>query len=174
MLGHLVQRRAQAPGVRRLQPVEHVEHDVHVLGRRRHVLDDVAVERHQADAIALPVDQVGQATGEHLAVLELGHATAAEPHRFRDVQQHREVGVRVGLVLLDVIAIGAGVQTPVHAADVVARHVAAVLGEIDRRAEVRRAVNAVDEPVDHGARHQLEIANAREDGRINEPGAGNG
>ena len=128
----------------------------------------------EADAIALPVDQIGQAAGQHLAVIELGHAAAAEPHRFRDVQQHREVGVRVGLVLLYVIAIRAGVQPPVHAADVVARHVAAVLGKIHRRAEVRRAVNAVDEPVDDGARDQLEVADAREDDRINEPGAGNG
>ncbi len=84
-----------------------------------------------------------------------------------------EVGVGVGLVLLDVEAIGARVQPPVDAADVVAGDVAAVLGEVDRRAEVRRAVQAVDEAVDDRARQQLEVADPREDLRIDEPRAGN-
>ena len=53
-------------------------------------------------------------------------------------------------------------------------HIAPVLGKIDRRAEVRRAVNAVDEAVDDRARHQLEIPDAREHHGIDEPGAGDG
>ena len=47
-----------------------------------------------------------------------------------------------------------------------------MLGEIHRRAEVRRAVQPVDEAVDDGLREQLEIADAREDLRVDEPGAG--
>ena len=86
-----------------------------------------------------------------------------EAHRPRDVEDHREVRVRVGLVLLQVVPVGARVQLPVDAADVVARHVAAVLGEVDRRAEVRRAMQPVDEPVDDGLREQLEVADTRED-----------
>ena len=50
--------------------------------------------------------------------------------------------------------------------------VAAVLGEVDRRAEIRRAVQAVDEAVDDGPREQLEVADPREDLRIDEPRAG--
>ncbi len=49
-----------------------------------------------------------------------------------------------------------------------------MLGEIHRRAEVRRAVQPVDEPVDDGLGEQLEIADAREDLRVDEPGAGKG
>ncbi len=51
--------------------------------------------------------------------------------------------------------------------------VAAVLGEVDRRAEVRRPVHAVDEPVDDIPRHQLEVADARQHDGIDEPRAGN-
>ena len=83
-----------------------------------------------------------------------------------------EVGVGVGLVLLDVVAIGPRVQPPVDAADVVAGDVAAVLGEVDRRAEERRAVQAVDEALDDGAREQLEVADPREDLRVDEPAPG--
>jgi hypothetical protein len=49
-----------------------------------------------------------------------------------------------------------------------------MLGEIHRRAEVRRAVHSVDEAVDDVPRHQLEIPDAREHDRIDEACAGNG
>ena len=74
-------------------------------------------------------------------------------------------------VLLDVVAVGPREQPPVDAADVVAGHVAAVLGEVDRRAEVRRAMQAVDEAVDDRAREQFEVADPRENLRIDEPRA---
>ena len=48
-----------------------------------------------------------------------------------------------------------------------------MLGEVDRRAEIRRAVQAVDEAVDDRAREQLEVLDPREDLRIDEPRAGN-
>src|SRR5207249_10903807 len=72
------------------------------------------------------------------SVLELRDAAARELHRARDVEEHRQVRVRVGLVLLDVVAIRTRVQPPVDAADVVAGDVAAMLREVDRRAEVDR------------------------------------
>ena len=77
-------------------------------------------------------------------------------------------------VLLDVVAVGSRVQPPVDATDVVARHVAAVLGEVDRRAEVRRAVQPVDEAVDDRPRQQIQVADPREHLRVDEPGAGDG
>ena len=99
---------------------------------------------------------------------------AAVVHRLRHVEQHREVRVRLGLVLLHVVAVGPRPQLPVHAADVVARHVAAMLGEVDRRAEVRRLVHAVDEAVDDRARHELQVPDAREHRGIHEARAGDG
>jgi hypothetical protein len=44
--------------------------------------------------------------------------------------------------------------------------------EVDRRAEVRRAVHAVDEALHHVARDQLEVADPRQDCRIDEASAG--
>src|SRR5262249_51295716 len=118
--------------------------------------------------IALPLRQVGEAGADEAGVFQLRDAAAGELHRPRDVEQHRQVGVGVGLVLLDVEAIGAGIEAPVDAADVVAGDVAAVLGEVDRGTEVRRAVQAVDEPLDDVARQQLEVADPRQDLRIDE------
>ena len=48
-----------------------------------------------------------------------------------------------------------------------------MLGEVDRRAEVRRPMQAVDEPVDDRAREQLEVLDARQDLGVDEPCAGN-
>ena len=93
VLGQLVHRRRQLPGLRRLQPIEDVQRRLHVLGRRRHVFDDVVVERGEADAVALAVDQVGQAAGEDAPVFELGDAAAAEAHRLRDVEQQAKLAL---------------------------------------------------------------------------------
>ena len=69
-------RRASAAAARdgpgaRPRPIQRVQHDVEVLGRRRHVLDDVFVERDEADAVALLVHEIGQAGGQRLRVIEL-------------------------------------------------------------------------------------------------------
>jgi len=56
-------------------------------------------------------------------------------------------------------------------ADIVARHVPAMLGKVHRRPEVRRAVHAVDEPVDDVARDQLEVADPRQHHGVDEPSA---
>ena len=48
------------------------------------------------------------------------------------------------LVLLDVEAVGLGVDAPVEALDIVARDVLAVLGKVDGEAEMGRAMEALD------------------------------
>ena len=172
-LGQLLHGRQELACPHRHQFVERVQHHFHVLGRGRHMFTDVVVERHQAHAIALPVHEVGQTPGEDPGVLELRDTPRAEVHGLRHVEQHREVRVRVRLVLLHVEALGAGKHAPVNPAHVVAGHVPAVLGEIYRGAVERRFVQSVDEAVDDRLGNQFEIANAREDARVYEPGAGN-
>ncbi len=147
VLRQFVQRPFQVPGAPGLQAIQHVQHRLHVLGGRRHVLDDGVVKGDEPDAVALMVHEVGQTRREDARVFELGDAAAAVVHRLRHVHQHREVHVRLGFVLLDVVAIRPRPQPPVHAADVVARHIAAVLGEVHGGAEVRRLVKPVDETV---------------------------
>jgi hypothetical protein len=168
-LAHRTRQLARALG---LGAIERVEQHVEMFCRRRHVRDDLAVEGDDADAVPLPVREVRQARGEIAAVFQLGHLAALEPHRFRDVEEDAEVGVRVRFVLFHVEAVGAREQAPVDAADVVAGNVAAVLGEVDRRSEIGRAVETVDEAVDDRPREQVEIADPREDRGIDEPRAG--
>ena len=47
-----------------------------------------------------------------------------------------------------------------------------MFGEVDGRAKKRRAVQAVDEPVDDRLGQQFEVADPREDPRIHKPRAG--
>ena len=171
-LRRLVEGRPQRAGPARLHPVEGVEGDLEVLGRRRHPLDDVVVEGHDAHPVALLHAEIAEAGGEEPAVVELGQLVAAEVHRLRDVEDGREVGVGVGLELLDVEPVGPRPEPPVDAPDVVARHVAAVLGEVDGHPEVRRLVQAVDEPFDDEPRGQLEATDAGQHLGVDEPGAG--
>ena len=175
MLRHLVQRLAHpAARAARLEPIQHAEHGVHVLGRRRHMLDDLTVERHETDAVALAMDQVRQAGSQNPGVIELRDAAAAVVHRLRHVEQHREVHVRLGFVLLDVVAVGPRPDAPIHPANIVTGHVPTMLGEINRRAEVRRLVQAVDEAVAHRSGHEVQVPDTREHNGIHEARAGNG
>ncbi len=48
-----------------------------------------------------------------------------------------------------------------------------MFSEIDRGAKKRRPMQPVDESVDDGPRQEIELANAREHGRIDEPRPGN-
>jgi hypothetical protein len=49
-----------------------------------------------------------------------------------------------------------------------------MLGKVHRRAEERRAVQPVDQAVDHIPGNKLQVANLGEDDGIDEPRAGNG
>jgi hypothetical protein len=48
-----------------------------------------------------------------------------------------------------------------------------VLGKIDGRAKIRRAMDAVDEAIDDGSRHELEVPDTRQNDGVDEAGAGN-
>ncbi len=64
------------------------------------------------------------------------------------------------------MAVGAGEEAPVDAADVVARHVGPVLGEVHAEAEVRRAVEPGEEAVDDHTREELQVPDPAQDGRV--------
>ena len=85
--------------------IQRVQHDVEMLGRRRDVLDDRAVEGHDPDPIALAMGQIRQTGRQKARVLELRDAAACESHRSRHVEQHAEVRIRVRFVLFNVVAI---------------------------------------------------------------------
>src|SRR5690606_12809624 len=174
VLGELREWSAELARLAGAGAVERVQDEIEVSGGGRHVLDDVAVERGEPDPVALLVREVREAGGEEAGVAELGAALPAVAHGAGNVQQDRDVGVGVRLELLDVEAVGARVEPPVDAANGVARDVSPVLGEVQREPEVRRAVQPVDEPLDDGARDELEVVEAREDPGVEEAGAGRG
>ncbi len=152
----------------RRSSLDGVEHDLEMLRRRRDEVDDVLVEGDDSDAVALLLGEYGERGREKPGVVELGEASALEAHGARDVEKEREAGVGVRLELLHVEPVGAGEEPPVDAADIVPRHVGAVLGEVDGSPEVGRAVEAADEPLDHRARQEVQVRDPRQDVRVHE------
>ncbi len=80
VLRHLPDRPAQVAGAFRLRPIQRVQDDVEMLGRHRHVTDDVLVERDEAHAVALAVRQIGEARRQIARIFQLGDPAAGEPH----------------------------------------------------------------------------------------------
>ena len=130
--------------------------------------DDAIVEGDQAHGIALPVHQVRERRGQALAVLELRHARRAVPHRRADIEDEMTSEVGLFLELLDVVAIGSGVDLPVNRRQVVARDVLPVLRELDAESLERAAVESRQHALDDGARLELERAQTRHDGGVQE------
>ena len=77
-------------------------------------------------------------------------------HRLAGVEQQVRQEVGLLLVLLEVELVGLGPDLPVDVADVVARHVFAVLGELDGEAVVGAGVLARDVPLDDHPRLEVE------------------
>jgi hypothetical protein len=72
------------------------------------------------------------------------------------------------LLALEVSALGAGKDIPVHMAQIIARRVRAVFREFLAEAEIRRAMQAVDESVDDSLRHQIQTGDSGEHRGIEE------
>ena len=100
-------------------------------GAKRNRLPDRFVERHAADRVLLPQQQIRQRGGGGDGVVALGHRAAAVGHAGRDIDQQAAPQVGVFFVLLDVEPILLGPHFPIDVAQVVARHVLAVLQELD-------------------------------------------
>ena len=152
MLGDLTQCGVDAAFAVGSRTRDCLQDDRQMLRRRRYVIDNAVDERDETYAIALPAGEISEARGEVLCVFELRNTAIAEAHRCRSIQDDREVGVGVGLERLDAQPVGARVPPPVDVPRLVARQVLPVLGEVRRRAEVRRPVQPPHEAVHHRAR----------------------
>ena len=89
-----------------------------------------------------------------------------ELHRPAAVQQNRQLAVGLAAIALEIRALGAREHVPIDVAQIVAGRVGAVFGELLAEAEIGRAMQAGDEAVDHGARHQVQAGDAGENRRI--------
>ena len=100
------------------------------------------IEDPETGRIALVNDQVAQAGRQRLGVFQLVRRAVAVEHRSARVQKDVADEIRLLLILLDGIAIGASVAFPVDVLDIVARDVFAVLDELHGEAAVGTAVVA--------------------------------
>src|ERR1044071_391940 len=116
----------------------------------------------QSDRVVLAHSEKRQRRCQVLRVLQLGDFAARVSHRSARINQQMYLRVRVTLIFFDVKAVCAREQFPVEVPEVVARHVLAMLCEVCRKPEMRRAMKPADEAFDYGARNQFERAYARQ------------
>ena len=83
-------------------------------------------------------------------------------HGSRRIEQHQQLRIRLAAIALQVTAVGPREDVPIDVPQIVSRRVSPVLGELLREPEVRRPVEAIDKPVDHGLGHQVKPGNGRE------------
>ena len=86
----------------------------------RRVIAHRRVEKPKRHGVALMEDQVSQARGHHLAVLQLRQLAGAVLHRLAAIEQDVGDVVRLLLVLLDVVTVRAAHDLPVQMPRVVA------------------------------------------------------
>src|SRR5215470_15949355 len=135
-------------------------------GRQR--VDDAIAERDQADTVPLAVHEIAEGRRQTRGVLEFRDAARAIRHRRTDVDEQLTMQVGFFFVLLDVVAVAARVDLPVHRREIVAGNVLAVFGELDAESFERTAMQAGDEPFDDRAGLELESAEASDHSRIEE------
>ena len=126
------------------------------------------VEQDQADRVLLAGQEHRQRDDQRGGVVELRQDGAGAPvvHRCAGIDDERDPDVALFLVLLDVMAVGAGEDAPVEPAEVVAGGVLAVRGELDVEAVERAAVLAADRPLDQPPRAQGQVGDPGDDVRI--------
>src|SRR5262249_54474941 len=101
-----------------------------------------------------------------LAVLVFRDAARSICHRTADVEHHVTIEIGFLFELLDVMAIASSVDLPVDRGEIIAGDVLTVLREFDAEPFEWTAMKARQESFDDGARFQLQVAEARDDRRI--------
>ena len=131
------------------------------------VVAHFVVENDQAGGIALILDgEIEKRRGRVARVIHLGDAVRRVLHGIAGVEQHGEQAVGFAAIALQVGALGAREDVPIHVAQIVAGRIGAVFGELLAEAEIRRAVQAGDEAVHHRLGDQVEAGNSGEHRRI--------
>src|ERR1019366_4673989 len=121
------------------------------------------VEDDQARRVALILNrEIEQRRRSEARVVHLAHGMRGKLHRVARVEQHGEDTVGFAAIAFEVGALGAGKDVPVHVPQVVARRIRAVFGEFLAEAEIRRAMQTVDESIDDSLRHQIQAGNSGE------------
>ncbi len=101
------------------------------IAARRQLRDNALGDRVQSDGVSLLDREVAEGRAKLQGVFEFGDAFRAKAHRAARVDDEAATQVCVRLELLHIEPIAAAVRSPVEPPQVVARHVLAVLGELD-------------------------------------------
>ena len=117
---------------------------------------DRVIDGDEAGEVLLVGEEVGEAGGEVSAVVHL----VGELHGHGGIEDDGSAEVGFLFVELDVVAVGAGVGSPVEVAEFVAGDVFAVFGEFDGEAAVGGFVEAGDDAFDDLASDELEARHA--------------
>ena len=131
------------------------------------------VEADEANGVALAEQEQRDRGRELLGVRELGEARggAAPRHRSAHVEDDRRAEVGLLLVLLDDPSIRARGDLPVDVPQVVARLIGTILGELHRESLPGRTVQSGEKAVDDPASDDLDVAERRERGGVEQIGA---
>ncbi len=137
------------------------------LAPRRQALADLLIEGDQADRVLLVDHQIAERGRKTDAVLEFGELlTIGVTHRSRQIHHQVAGQVRFRLELLDVEAVGLGVNVPVHVGNIVAGRVLAMFGELDRKPLERAGVQPRDEALNNELGAEVEPRHLADDGRV--------
>lgn len=138
-------------------------------------------DKRQAHGIALPLGQIGQARSEDRGIPQFVLRRFAYGHRGTQVEHDVQVDIGLGVVLLDIESIVPAEELPVQMPQIVAGHVFAMRNKVDPIADVRTAMQAVQETFDDPLRHKLQVFHAGRQlricqvcGSVTGPGSRNG
>ena len=121
------------------QELQHRPQPVAPAGNDQRLLQPVR-ERNHRGGVQMQQRQIGKRGRESLRVKEFRFALVAEIHRFAAVQQNAHGNVLLGLVNFQEKFSEAEIGAPIQRAGIVAKAVAAVIGEFHSRPARARAV----------------------------------
>ena len=171
--GELMQQRHELATAGRFDAFEQIE-ERDEMGRttaRRDLSDNAIGDTGEADGVALLDGEIGESGGNAFGEIDLLDVAGAEGHRAAGVDHEAEAEGCVGFRVLDVVTVGAAEGAPIEAAEVVARDVLAILGELDARAAVRADVSARDVALHRFAREQGQPGQPCQGPRVEETAA---
>jgi hypothetical protein len=133
--GNLVKSRDETSSAFGLEILERIKDGLKLgcasAGRNFEV--ELFVAAAQSGGIALVDDEIGKCGGDAAGEVDLGRMIGGgKVHGRRGIDDKVGSEISIGLELLDVVTVGAGVGFPVEAAGVIARDIFAVFRELDR------------------------------------------
>ena len=141
-------------GSQLLQKIEQRQ-DAGLAARQRKIGDDPVGKRDDGDAVEIGQRDVGQGRRHLPGQVELRRL--AEAHAPRAVEQEVDVQVFLFLKPLEQQVAVAGIDVPVEIAEVVARRVLAMVGELDPPAELHRPPLRQERAAKHPPRDQRQV-----------------